>query len=76
LNPSSARAAVIMLSVAVLGLSAVFTVAVWHVLSPLQPLPRGLLSLLAWVSAYYVGANLVFWRAVLRISTAPLPQQG
>jgi hypothetical protein len=76
MSPAAARAAVIALSVLVLGMSALLTVAVWHALSPLQLLPRAMLSLLAWVSAYYVAANLVFWKAVLRISTAPFPQQG
>ena len=77
MNPSAARAAVITLSVVVLGLSAIPTVVAWHILSPLQALPRAMLSLLAFVSVYYAAANLVFWKAVIRMSQAPLsPQQG
>jgi len=76
MRPSAARAAVIGLSVLVLALSGLVTTAVWHVLSPLQPLPRGLISLLAWVSSFYLGTNLIFWRAVLRISPASLSRQN
>jgi len=75
MNPWAARAVVIALSLVVLGLSAVVTVAVWWVLSPVDQFPRAMLSLLGWVSAYYVAANLLFWKAVLRLSPAPLPQQ-
>jgi len=75
MSPTVARASVIVLSFVVLGLSAVVTSLVWSFLSPLQPLPRGMLSLLAWVSAYYVGANLIFWKAILRISSAPFSPQ-
>jgi hypothetical protein len=75
MKPSAARAAVIGLSVLVLALSGLVTTAVWHFLSPLQPLPRGLISLLAWVSSFYLGTNLIFWRAVLRVSPTPLPRQ-
>ena len=70
MSPSIARALVIVLSFVVLGLSALVTSFVWSFLSPLQTLPRAMLSLLAWVSAYYVGANLVFWKAILRLSSA------
>jgi len=75
MNPSVARAFVIVLSFVVLGLSALFTIFVWSLLSPLQPLPRGVLSLLAWVSAYYVGTNLIFWKTVVRISSDPFSQR-
>jgi hypothetical protein len=74
MTPSAARASVILLSFVVLGLSALVTSLVWSFLSPLQPLPRGMISLLAWVSAYYVGTNLVFWKAILRISSAPFSE--
>jgi hypothetical protein len=75
MNPSLARASVIALSFVVLGLSAVVTIAAWSLLSSLQPLPRGVLSLLAWVSAYYAGTNLIFWKTVVRISSDPLSQR-
>jgi hypothetical protein len=70
MNPSTARASVIALSFVVLALSALLTAGVWYLLSPLQPLARGMVSLLAWVTAYYIGANLIFWRGVIRISSA------
>jgi hypothetical protein len=76
MNPSAARAAVIGLSVLVLALSGLVTTAVWHVLSPLQPLPRGLISLLTWVSSFYLGTNLIFWKAVLRISSPSISRQN
>jgi hypothetical protein len=72
MNPSAARALVIFLSFVVLGISAVFTSVVWSLLAPLQTLPRGVLSLLVWVTTYYVAANLLFWKAVVRISPASL----
>ncbi|HYR03989.1 MAG TPA: hypothetical protein VEO75_01260 [Nitrososphaerales archaeon] len=75
MNPSVARALVIMLSFVVLGASAIVTILVWSLLSPLQPLPRGVLSLVAWVSAYYVGTNFIFWRGVVRISPDPFSQR-
>jgi hypothetical protein len=75
MNPSVARALVIMLSFVVLGVSALVTILVWSLLSSLQPLPRGVLSLVAWVSAYYVGTNFIFWRGVVRISSDPFSQR-
>jgi len=75
MNPSVARALVIVLSFVVLGVSAIVTIFVWSLLSPLQPLPRGVLSLVAWVSAYYVGTNFIFWRGVVRISSDPFSQR-
>jgi len=75
MNPSVARALVIVLSFVVLGVSALVTILVWSLLSSLQPLPRGVLSLLAWVSAYYVGTNFIFWRGVVRISADPFSQR-
>ena len=76
MSPSAGRTAVILLSFAILGISAVFTSLAWSVLSPLQVLPRGVLSLLVWVTAYYLGANLIFWRAVAKISSiVALPQR-
>jgi hypothetical protein len=75
MNPSVARALVIALSFVVLGVSALVTIFVWSLLSSLQPLPRGLLSLIAWVSAYYVGTNLIFWKTVVRISSDPFSQR-
>jgi len=75
MNPSLARALVIVLSFVVLGVSALVTILVWSLLSSLQPLPRGVLSLLAWVSAYYVGTNFIFWRGVVRISADPFSQR-
>jgi hypothetical protein len=75
MNPSVARALVIMLSFVVLGVSALVTILVWSLLSSLQPLPRGVLSLLAWVSAYYVGTNLIFWKGVVRMSSGPFSQR-
>jgi hypothetical protein len=75
MNPSVARALVIMLSFVVLGVSALVTILVWSLLSSLQPLPRGVLSLIAWVSAYYVGTNFIFWRGVVRISSDPFSQR-
>jgi len=75
MNPAAARASVILLSFVILGLSALVTSFVWTSLSFLQPLPRGTLSLVTWVSAYYVATNLVFWRAVLRISATSLTQK-
>jgi hypothetical protein len=74
MSPSAARASVIALSFVILGLSAVATSVVWSLLSPLPPLPRGVLSLLVWVSSYYVGANLLFWKATLRIASTRLPK--
>jgi hypothetical protein len=76
MSPSLARASVIVLSFVVLALSAAVTVVAWYFLSPLPAFARGMLSLLAWVSAYYVGANLLFWRAVVRISSARLSQRA
>jgi len=70
MSPSSARGLVIALSFVVLGLSAVATYVVFSLLAPLQLLPRGVLSLLTWVSAYYVGANLIFWKGVVQISSS------
>jgi hypothetical protein len=61
---------VILLSFAVLGLSAVFTTLTWALLVPLQILPRGVVSLLVFVTAYYLGANLIFWKTVVRISSS------
>ena len=75
MNPSAARAFVIVLSFVVLGLSAVVTILVWSFLSPLQALPRGVLALLAWVTVYYIGANLILWKTVLRISSNPFAQR-
>jgi hypothetical protein len=75
MNPSVARALVIALSFVVLGMSAVVTIAAWSLLSSLQPLPRGVLSLLAWVSAYYVGTNFIFWKGVVWISCYPLSRR-
>ena len=72
MNPSAARALVIFLSFVVLGISAAFTSVVWSLLTPLQTLPRGVLSLLVWVTTYYVGASLLFWKAVVRISPTRL----
>ena len=76
MTPFAARASVILLSFAVLALSAVFTSLVWSLLSPLEMLPRGVLSLLVWVTVYYLGANAIFWKAVVRMSAAPLPRQN
>lgn len=73
MSPSAARALVIALSFVVLAISAVFTALVWTLLSPLDVVPRGVLSLLGWVTAYYLGANFLFWKAVVRISSASLP---
>ncbi len=75
MNPSVARSLVIALSFVVLGISALVTVIAWSLLSSLEPLPRGVLSLLAWVSAYYVGTNFIFWKGVVRISSGTLPQR-
>ena len=76
MSPSSARASVILLSFVILGLSAVVTSLVWTLLSPLETLPRGMLSLLAWVSAYYAGTRLIFWKAVVRVSPTPVSGQA
>jgi hypothetical protein len=70
MTPTAARATVILLSFAVLGMSAVLTSVAWSLLAPLQLLPRGMLSLLAFVTAYYLGANLILWKTVVRISSA------
>jgi hypothetical protein len=75
MNPSLARSLVILLSFVVLGISALVTVFVWSLLSSLQPLPRGVISLLAWVSSYYVGTNFIFWKTVVRISSGALAQR-
>jgi hypothetical protein len=75
MSPSAARTSVILLSFLILGLSAVVTSLVWTFLSPLQTLPRGMFSLFAWVSAYYAGTRLVFWKAVLRLSPTPVSGQ-
>ncbi len=76
MSPSAARASVILLSFLILGLSALVTSLVWSFLSPLQTLPRGMLSLLTWVSAYYAGSRLVFWKGVLRLSPTPVSGQS
>jgi|HubBroStandDraft_1064217.scaffolds.fasta_scaffold530015_2 hypothetical protein len=78
MNPSAARVSLIALSFVVLLLSGLVTTIVWRVLAPLDPLPRAMISLLAFVAAYYAGANLIFWKAVLRISpsSSSLPQQN
>jgi hypothetical protein len=68
LSPTTARAAVILLSFVVLGVSAVFATLTWSLLAPLEHLPRALLSLLVFVTAYYLGANVIFWKSVVRIS--------
>jgi len=75
MNSTLARSLVIALSFVVLGLSAVVTIFVWSFLSSLQPLPRGVLSLFAWVAAYYVGTNFIFWKGVVRISSGALSQR-
>ena len=69
MNASAARALVIVLSFVVLGMSALVTIIFFSVLSFLQPLPRGALSLLGWVVTYYVGTNFIFWKTVVRISS-------
>jgi hypothetical protein len=69
MSPSAARALVIVLSFVVLGISALATILVFSVLSFLQPLPRGVLSLLGWVATYYVGTNFIFWKTVVRVSS-------
>jgi hypothetical protein len=76
MNPAVARASVIVLSFVILGLSALATSLVWALLAPLQQLPRGMLSLLVWVSVYYVGTNLLFWKTVIRISPTVVPKQA
>jgi hypothetical protein len=76
MNPNAARASVLVLSFVVLGLSGLVTSVVWSFLSPLQTLPRALVSLLVFVSAYYLGANLLFWKAILRISPSQFSQQA
>jgi hypothetical protein len=75
MSPSAARASLIALSFVVLLVSGLVTTVVWRLLTPLDPLPRAMLSLLTFVAAYYAGANLIFWKAALRISpSASLPQ--
>jgi hypothetical protein len=77
MTPTAARASVIALSFVVLLLSGLVTTVVWRLLAPLDPLPRAMLSLVTFVAAYYAGANLIFWKAVLRISpSSSLPQQN
>jgi hypothetical protein len=76
MSPSAARALVIALSFVVLGISALATSFVWSLLTPLQPLPRAVVSLLVWVSAYYIGANLLFWKAVVRLSSITFSQRN
>jgi len=76
MNPTAARASVLVLSFVVLGVSGLVTSAVWSFLSPLQTLPRALVSLLVFVTVYYLGANLLFWRAILRISPSPYSQRA
>jgi len=76
MNPNAARASVLVLSFVVLGISGAVTSVVWSFLSPLQALPRALVSLLVFVSAYYLGANLLFWKAVQRISPSQVTRQA
>jgi hypothetical protein len=78
MNPSVARASLIALSFVVLVVSGLVTTVVWRLLASLDPLPRAVLSLLMFVAAYYAGANLIFWKAVLRISpsSSSLPKQN
>ncbi len=76
MNPNAARASVIVLSFVVLGdLGARHFRGLVVPLSA-QALPRALVSLVVFVSAYYVGANLLFWKAVVRISSSQLPRQA
>jgi hypothetical protein len=78
MTPTAARATVILLSFAVLAMSAALTSLAWSLLAPLQLqlLPRGMLSLLAFVTAYYLGANLILWKTVVRISSGhPIAQR-
>ena len=75
MSPSAARASLIARSFVVLLVSGLLTTVVWRLLTPLDPLPRAMLSLLTFVAAYYAGANLIFWKAALRISpSASLPR--
>ena len=76
MNPTAARASVLALSVIVLGISGAITSVVWSFLSFVDPLPRALVSLMVFVTAYYLGANLLFWKAVIRISSSQLPRQA
>ena len=76
MNPNAARASILVLSFVVLGISGVVTSVVWSVLTPLQALSRALVSLLVFVSLYYLGANYLFWKAVLRISSSQSPKQA
>lgn len=76
MNPTVARASVLVLAVVVLGISGVVTSVVWWFLSMMDPLPRALASLMAFVSAYYLGANLLFWKAVVRISSSQFPRKA
>ena len=77
MSPSAARASLIALSFVVLLMSGLVTAVAWRLLAPLDTLPRAMLSLLGFVAAYYAGANLVFWKAVIRMSpssSSSLPQ--
>lgn len=76
MNPTAARAFVIVLSFAVLVLSAVFAALAWSVLGSLQSLTRGMVSLLVFVTVYYFGANLVLWKTVVRISSTQLSERN
>jgi hypothetical protein len=78
MSPTAARASLIALSFVVLVVSGLVTTVVWRVFAPLDTLPRAMVSLLAFVAAYYAGANLIFWKAVLRISpsSSSLPPQN
>jgi hypothetical protein len=76
MNPSAARASLIALSFVVLLLSGLATTVVWRLLGSVDALPRAMISLLVFVAAFYAGANLIFWKAVLRLSPASLPQSN
>ncbi len=75
MSPTAGRALVITLSFAILAISAIATAVVWSLLTMLDPLPRGILSLGAWVTVYYLAANLLFWRTVVRFSSDRLSRR-
>ena len=76
MNPAAARAALVVASVVVLGISSALTTVTWSLLSFADQLPRALLSLLVFVASYYVGANAIFGKAALRLSPAAPSQRA
>lgn len=67
MGPNLKRLGVILLSFAVILGSGGVTYGVWFLLGGVSTLDRGVVSLLSWVAAFYVGA-FVFWKALALLS--------